>query len=53
MSAPAPTVTTEQEHRGGVTTSVRERIQQFLAFASLIVIFVFFSIASPWSITSA
>jgi ribose transport system permease protein len=44
-TAPAPVAT--DEPRGGVGTSVRERIQQFLAFASLIVIFLFFSIASP------
>jgi ribose transport system permease protein len=30
-----------------IGTSLKERLQQFLAFASLIVIFVFFSVASP------
>jgi ribose transport system permease protein len=44
--APAPTVSTERARRGGLSSSVRERIQQFLAFASLIVIFLFFSLAS-------
>jgi len=44
--APAPTVSTERARRGGLSSSVRERIQQFLAFASLIVIFLFFSFAS-------
>jgi ribose transport system permease protein len=48
----APTVTDEaqeQEQRTGVdavSSGFKERVQQFLAFASLIVIFVFFSIAS-------
>jgi ribose transport system permease protein len=48
----APVVTgepQEQEQRTGVEavgTGLRERLQQFLAFASLIVIFLFFSIAS-------
>ena len=31
----------------GLGTTLRNRLQQFLAFASLIVIFVFFSVASP------
>jgi ribose transport system permease protein len=46
----APVVTGEpQEQRTGVEavgTGLRERLQQFLAFASLIVIFLFFSLAS-------
>jgi ribose transport system permease protein len=50
MTAPAVTdEAQEQEQRTGVeavSSSLRERIQQFLAFASLLVIFVFFSIAS-------
>jgi ribose transport system permease protein len=32
---------------GGVSSAFRDRLQQFLAFASLIVIFAFFSIANP------
>jgi ribose transport system permease protein len=32
---------------GGVTVSLRDRLQQFLAFASLLVIFIVFAIASP------
>jgi ribose transport system permease protein len=32
---------------GAVTVSLRDRLQQFLAFASLLVIFVVFAIASP------
>jgi ribose transport system permease protein len=32
---------------GAVTVSLRDRLQQFLAFASLLVIFVVFSVASP------
>lgn len=31
----------------GLGTGIRGRVQQFLAFASLIVIFIFFSVASP------
>jgi ribose transport system permease protein len=50
MTAPAVTdEAQEREQRTGVeavSSSLRERIQQFLAFASLLVIFVFFSIAS-------
>jgi ribose transport system permease protein len=46
----APVVTDEpQEQRTGleaVGTSLKDRLQQFLAFASLIVIFLFFSLAS-------
>ena len=39
----------QQEHQSGtaaISTTLRDRLQQFLAFASLIVIFVFFSLAS-------
>jgi len=32
---------------GAVTVSLRDRLQQFLAFASLLVIFIVFSVASP------
>ncbi|WP_219414621.1 ABC transporter permease [Pseudonocardia nigra] len=44
-----PTVSTEKENAApaGVRRTVRDRIQQFLAFASLIAIFAFFSIVSP------
>jgi ribose transport system permease protein len=46
----APAVPREQEeHRTGVeavSSGLKDRLQQFLAFASLIAIFVFFSIAS-------
>lgn len=48
MTAPAVTGE-EQEQRtgvGAVGTTLRQRLQQFLAFASLIAIFLFFSIAS-------
>ena len=31
----------------GVTARLKNRLQQFLAFASLLVIFAFFSLASP------
>src|SRR5215211_2862502 len=42
-----PTATTEtQPVAGRVTVSLRDRLQQFLAFASLLVIFVVFSIAN-------
>ena len=46
----SPTVTEQERHEAApaaVRRTLRERLQQFLAFASLIVIFVFFSIASP------
>jgi ribose transport system permease protein len=44
-----PTVTEEGRTAGtaGARQTVRDRIQQFLAFASLLVIFGFFSIMSP------
>jgi ribose transport system permease protein len=45
------TVAPEQQEQhnaaAAIGTSFRDRLQQFLAFASLIVIFVFFSLASP------
>lgn len=45
----APAATEPQEHHTpveAVTGTLRDKLQQFLAFASLIVIFLFFSIAS-------
>jgi ribose transport system permease protein len=44
-----PTTTTPARSAvaGAVTVSLRDRLQQFLAFASLLVIFVVFSVASP------
>ena len=45
------TLTPEQrDHHtaaAGLGTTLRDRLEQFLAFASLIVIFIFFSVASP------
>jgi ribose transport system permease protein len=41
-STPAPSSVA-----GGVTVSLRDRLQQFLAFASLLVIFIVFAVASP------
>jgi ribose transport system permease protein len=41
-STPAPSSVA-----GAVTISLRDRLQQFLAFASLLVIFIVFAIASP------
>jgi len=47
MTAPAATESQEQHTPvEAVTSTVRDKLQQFLAFASLIVIFLFFSIAS-------
>ena len=49
MTAPAVTGEQQEEQRSGVEavgTGLKDRLQQFLAFASLIVIFLFFSIAS-------
>jgi ribose transport system permease protein len=46
----SPTVTEQERHEAApaaVRRTLRERLQQFLAFASLIVIFAFFSIVSP------
>jgi ribose transport system permease protein len=37
----------QQPAAAAIGTSFKDRLQQFLAFASLIVIFVFFSLASP------
>lgn len=45
--SPAPTAPTDQPRSGGLTGTLRSRLQQFLAFASLIAIFAVFSIASP------
>lgn len=47
-----PTLTAQQREdqeasAHGVTRTLREQLQQLLAFASLIVIFAFFSVASP------
>src|SRR3712207_6415613 len=45
-----PTATEEEQRKdapAGVRHSLRAGLQQFLAFASLLVIFVFFSIVSP------
>ena len=45
------TLTPEQRDQhtaaAGLGTTLRDRLEQFLAFASLIVIFIFFSVASP------
>jgi ribose transport system permease protein len=41
-STPAPSSVA-----GGVTVSLRDRLQQFLAFASLLVILIVFAVASP------
>jgi len=45
------TVTPQRQQQrpapAGIVTSLKARLQQFLAFASLIVIFLFFSIVSP------
>jgi ribose transport system permease protein len=48
MTAPAVTPESEEQPTGveAVGATLRDRIQQFLAFASLIAIFVFFSVAS-------
>jgi ribose transport system permease protein len=48
MTAPVATTEAQEERTGveAVSTGLKDRLQQFLAFASLIVIFVFFSIAS-------
>ncbi|PXY27351.1 ABC transporter permease [Prauserella muralis] len=44
VKAPAP----EQQAGGGLVTAVKGRLQQLLAFASLLVIYAFFSFASPY-----
>src|SRR4051812_7355264 len=48
MTAPAVTGDQQEQRTGveAVSTGLKDRLQQFLAFASLIVIFLFFSIAS-------
>lgn len=38
----------EERQRGGVAAAVKSRLQQLLAFGSLIVIYAFFSIVSPF-----
>jgi ribose transport system permease protein len=38
----------ERQRTSGLTTAIKSRLQQLLAFGSLIVIYVFFSIASPF-----
>lgn len=43
----APTVVTEKPLGREVESRIKERLQQFLAFGGLIVIFAFFSFASP------
>lgn len=45
--SPAPTATTGAPATGGMKESLRTRLQQLLAFASLIAIVIFFSAASP------
>ena len=49
MTASTATPAQQEEHTvaAGIGTTLRDRLQQFLAFASLIVIFIFFSVASP------
>ncbi|GAB3495898.1 ABC transporter permease [Amycolatopsis cihanbeyliensis] len=41
----------ESEERRGITTAVKGRLQQLLAFGSLVVISAFFSVASPFFFT--
>lgn len=43
----ATNATSDETHESGLSTAVKDRLQQFLAFGSLIVIVVFFSVASP------
>ena len=38
----------ERRHTSGLTAAIKSRLQQLLAFGSLIVIYAFFSIASPF-----
>ena len=45
--SPAPTATAEAPATGGMKETLRARLQQLLAFASLIAIVIFFSVASP------
>ncbi|PWU47707.1 ribose ABC transporter permease [Micromonospora globispora] len=47
ITSPASPPPTEQPANEGLTGRLRSRLQQFLAFASLIVIFAVFAIASP------
>lgn len=48
MTAPAITREPQEQRRGvaAVSTGLKDRLQQLLAFASLIIIFLFFSVAS-------
>lgn len=46
MTATAQPVETKPPTSSGVSAGVKNRLQQFLAFASLIAIFIFFSVAS-------
>ncbi len=46
-SALASDTTDDAATASGVTGRLKERLQQFLAFASLLIIFAFFSLASP------
>ena len=43
----APTSRAEPVRRGGMRQTMRDRLQQLLAFASLIAIVIFFSVVSP------
>ncbi|MDX6237293.1 MAG: ribose transport system permease protein [Kribbellaceae bacterium] len=47
MTTPTASTPAPSSVAGAVTVSLRDRLQQFLAFASLLVIFVVFAIASP------
>jgi ribose transport system permease protein len=46
MTTPITSTSAGRAVAGGLTVSLRDRLQQFLAFASLLVIFIVFSIAS-------
>ena len=47
MTTPTASTPAPSSIAGGVTVSLRDRLQQFLAFASLLVIFIVFAVASP------
>ena len=47
MTTPTASTPAPSSVAGGVTVSLRDRLQQFLAFASLLVIFIVFAVASP------
>jgi ribose transport system permease protein len=51
MTTPITSTSTGRAVAGGLTVSLRDRLQQFLAFASLLVIFIVFSIASQAFLT--